>query len=279
MLEKDFISNFKVFYLIWWPFCMRKYKLNKNHIISTTKIDIVAVIFGNIVMYIFLFLTLQNFSQILGGNLTFYIYCITYFLYALNHNINSVLNIINSQIQLNIVHKLQEIDSFLYDERDTLKLKYFVRGLTITLFLIYVPFLSVKISIDPLWFWARGVFISLTLYFELEVIYTAFVVYFLACKTKKWTEHIRNTRRLKFAMKYKRGETEKELMLSTFVSIINTVTCTKNTSQFVVGNPIKIIRVIFCEFLSLNVAYNLDYFLPKNPHLRWDLRKRCYNFL
>lgn len=213
---------------------MRKYKLNKNHIISTTKIDIVAVIFGNIVMYIFLFLTLQNFSQILGGNLTFYIYCITYFLYALNHNINSVLNIINSQIQLNIVHKLQEIDSFLYDERDTLKLKYFVRGLTVTLFLIYVPFVSVKISIDPLWFWARGVFISLTLYFELEVIYTAFVVYFLACKTKKWTEYIRNTRRLNFAVKYKRGETEKELMLSTFVSIINTVTCTKDTSQFVV---------------------------------------------
>ncbi|XP_045762188.1 uncharacterized protein LOC123865282 [Maniola jurtina] len=235
MLQKSFLDIIKPSYVLSVPFCMRKYKLKGGCISTLTKYDILFTVLGNLLMYILLYITLVSFMNSFE-DFVFYIYVIIYVLYAANHTIHSILNITHSQVYVDTVLKLQRIDIILYNENDTKILKNIIAFFLVMIFSLYAVLLVMKLSIDRLWFWSRGIFIFLTVIFDLELFYIAFVIYFLARKIDNWSNKIKRKDRIISIKKMIRGNQDQDEndLYSVFENIIESLSTIEKTSQFTI---------------------------------------------
>lgn len=235
MLDPDFLSILKPLYVLSVPFCVRKYKLKGNVIRATSKIDIIAAVVGNLAMYILLYFTLMSFTELLDTIIIYDIYFLTYVLYAVNHTIHCILNNTKSQCHVNIVSNLQQINKILKSQEDSKFLRIFVNIALISLFSIYFLLVFVKLTIDPLWFWTRSIFVFLTIIFDLELFYTSFIVLFLALKIEKWSNLLKYKKRI-ISIKdmIRDAESEEDVMLDTFRKIFYTIGDIEKSSKVTV---------------------------------------------
>ncbi|CAK1591336.1 unnamed protein product [Parnassius mnemosyne] len=115
------------------------------------------------------------------------------------------------------------------------------------LLLAYVLFVTFKILYDPLWDWVRGAFIVTSLIFDIELTYSIFFVYFLACKTKRWSQILQVDERNPNVLQDNIGITLVERLFNIYEEILDTIALTKEAVQF---TTLLHIVIVFIQSLT-----------------------------
>lgn len=191
-MNKHFEQIFNPFYYLTTMCCVRKIIL-KNHKISLiNKTDIIVSVLANTGIGILCYFTIVQFISQLVSPSVLYIYVSAYLIYAIDYAILHIVNFVESTNNLSLFLTLREIYIHLSLRKQLNKIR-FVLFLPCTIYVCgYLFLIACKLSIDPLWTWTRGLFVSLSLIFDLELIYSRFIIHFLSNKIKTWAKIFRN---------------------------------------------------------------------------------------
>lgn len=190
MLEENFIKIFRPVYILNTIFCSRKFVIKTNNITTVRKKEIFVSISANALIFVLWYFTIDEFKKIFEP-LILYMYIVIYLQYVINFSMLTYKNIMQSKDNVKLILELHKIEQFFYIQGSNKILKRTSLVSCTAISLIYILLITIKISVDPLWTVARGLFIASTLIFDLEIIYAAFVIYHLSSVAKKWNEAVR----------------------------------------------------------------------------------------
>nr|WCC57957.1 gustatory receptor 28 [Papilio polytes] len=234
VLEKEFLSMIKPLRYVSHIFLLRKFHVVDEKIYPNTKKYIINLVIGLFVAYFLLISTLLSLIDMYDNVYIFYGYVIAYSQYTINYTILCFFNIVNSKFNVQLLLKLQTIDKYLYNAKDTKKIKLFIRFNCILLLFIYVLFVTLKLIYDPLWDWIRGVFIVTSLIFDIELMYCIFFVYYLACKMVRWAEIIQVDEKNPNVLQDDIGITLVEMLFKVYEELLDALLLVRKAAQFAI---------------------------------------------
>lgn len=190
LLNKDFLSILRPFYILDTIVCVRKFNISINYVENISRKNIMCAIMFHCVMSCLYFINVKytNFS-IISYKM---IYNIAYFEYVLNFSVVCINNLLYSSTSVRLLSVLNEINSCLYSPKDLKKFRMISWGVTTFLLLCCVMLVALKLVFDPSWTLLRGVYVSTSIILDLEVARTMVLIFMLACKTEKWNNYVEN---------------------------------------------------------------------------------------
>lgn len=191
-MNKDFDQIFKPIYFLTTLCGAKKIRLKKHTFSLTNKTDIFISVLAYTVLVTLYFMTFQEFATDSISPLMYNMYISTYFLYVMHIAILRITNVVHKKNNLNLFLTLRKIYKQLSLRKELKKIKLRLIIPCTIYFCGYSLFVVCKVWMDPLWFWARGFFIFFTIMFDLELIYSSFIVYFLSIKFRKLAKVLKN---------------------------------------------------------------------------------------
>lgn len=191
-MNKDFEEIFKPMYYLTTMCCVKKINFKKHEIFQIKKIDIFTSVFVNLGLLILYVITLTEYLSLPIESIIYYLYILMNLLYVMQHTILRIINFVQRKNNLALFLTLLNIYKHLSLTKELKKIKLQL-NLPCTVYTCGYLILAVyKVSVDPNWSWYRGLLIFSTLIFDLELIYSGFIVYFIANKMKKLTKILKN---------------------------------------------------------------------------------------
>lgn len=191
-MNKDFEQIFKPMYYLTTMCCVRKNYLTNRKISSINKKDVIISVFANTGILILYYITFNELISHFVTPIIFYTYFVTYLLYVIDHFILHIINFVQSKNNLALFLTLREIYTHLSLRKELKTIKMQLILLCMMAISGYLFFVVWKVSMDPLWTWARGLFIFSSIIFDFELIYSSFIVVFIWNKMKTWAKILRN---------------------------------------------------------------------------------------
>nr|WCC58013.1 gustatory receptor 28 [Papilio xuthus] len=233
VLEIKFLSMIKPLHYISCIFFLRKFNIIDNKIYPNARKYILCLGIGMFLTNFLLITCLISLINIYDVSI-FYVYVLAYSQYSINYSILCFSNIIYSKFNIQLLLKLQAIDRYLYNAKDTIKIKFVVWFACILLIFTYILFVTFKLMFDPLWDWIRGLFIVISLIFDIELIYCIFFVYYLACKMVRWSEIIQVDENNPNVLQDDIGITLVEMLFKVYEQLLDALVLVKKAAQFAI---------------------------------------------
>lgn len=231
MLDEEFVSIFAPMHLISTCLFIRKYDLYKSRLTPSSNRGIILSVFGIIIVFTSLILTLYSLSII---NIpTYYTYLFIYIQYAVGCSMIIVFNLRNSFINTKLLIILQMIEHNIPDRRIIKRIKIIVWFSCFTMILSHGTFITLTLFLDPFWTNQKGCFVILTFILDFELFYSTIVAYFMACKMKQWTQ-VLNKNNKQSSDSSRVTEHTLQMMYKTFKSLLDALTLVKKTTQWTV---------------------------------------------
>lgn len=191
-MNKDFEQIFKPFYYLTTICGVRKIRLQNHEILPMNYVDVTVSVLANIGQIILYCITFNEFIVNFKTAIIFYIYTVIYLLQVIDHTILNIVNFCQSNINLAMFLTLRKIYKHLSLKKDLKKIKFQLSFSCIFHIFGYSLFVVGKLSMDPLWSWGRGLFIFSSIIFDLELIYSGFIIIFISNKVKTWAKILGN---------------------------------------------------------------------------------------
>lgn len=191
-MNKDFEQIFIPMYYLTTICCMRKIKFKKHKMSIITKKDVILSVLANVGIVILFYIMIAEVVSYSVSPLMFYVYILAYLLYMINHIFLKTIIFVQRKSNLAMFLNLQNIYKHLGLKKQLNKLKW---QLILSCTIIIGAFLILniyKLSMDSRWSWTRGLFIFLTVSFDLELIYSGFIIFFLSKQIETWAKILGN---------------------------------------------------------------------------------------
>lgn len=191
-MNKDFEQIFKPFYYLTTAYCARKIHLENHKISRMNKMDITISVLANIGQIILYCIIFNQFITYFKSPIIFYIYIVTYLLQVIEHTALNITNFVQCNNNLIMFLTLRKIYRHLSLKKELNKMKFQLIFPVVLNIIGYLLFVLCKLSMDPLWSWARGLFIFSSIIFDLELIYSGFIIIVISNNLKTFTKILRN---------------------------------------------------------------------------------------
>lgn len=138
---------------------------------------------------VYLFISTMKYASF---SLTQYIliYNIMYGEFLLQFSAVSMVNLYQSNASVHLLSTMHEINRYLYCNKDTKKFKLIAHTSVFSVWLCNFTFLAYKLLFDKHWPWMRVVYVTVTLFLDLEILNIVIFIYIITCKTRKWNDDI-----------------------------------------------------------------------------------------
>lgn len=195
-MNKDFEQIFKPMYYFTTMCSARKIDFKNYKISQINKKNIIISVLGilllNTGILILYCMTLNQFISQMVSPIIFNFYISAYSLFVVNHAILHIKNFAQRNNNLTLFLTLREIYKHLSLRKQLRKIKLLLfLPFTVCIF-GYLIFFVCKLSMDPQWTWARGLLVYSSLIFDLELVYSAFILLFISNNIKTWAKILIN---------------------------------------------------------------------------------------
>ncbi|XP_053618257.1 uncharacterized protein LOC128679825 [Plodia interpunctella] len=229
IIENDFFAIIKPFHYFFCIFGHRKFNIHNNNI-SVIKVNSVIVMFVTDAFQLFLYLAAMLYTSF-STDFLFKMYSVSYLCYVIHFFVYSVVTYVLKNMNVELILRLQSIDRLLYDKNDTFKCKILSWVMCGVTFLFYLIFISIKLCVDNRWNPIRALFVSITLYPNIELAYYVFILVFLGLKLDRL---IKVTSQIDFYDIDKEAIGKSKRILDLYNEIIDGINNTIKTSKLII---------------------------------------------
>ena len=189
-LNEDFLSVFHPFYYMHTIFSVRKYNIYDNCVEVVKRKNIICALIINLLMLCFygLVMAYTRFGSVF--NLAYYF---IYFEYAFNFGAVCFFNIYFSSHSVRLLLILYEVNKSLDSSKDLKKLKIFTWLSIIFMVSNCVALTFFKVAYDFNWSFMRGIFVSISVLLDMELLHITITVSILSYQTRMWNSIVENT--------------------------------------------------------------------------------------
>lgn len=230
-MNKDFEDILKPMYYLTTICCVRKIGLKNHEMSLINKRDVIISVLANTGIVILYYITYKEFISKFFSTITSYIYVLAYVSLVIDHVILHVANFVQSKNNLALFLALREIYKHLSLRKQLKRIKFLLLLPCIACICGHLLLIVCKLSIDPLWVWSRGIFIFSSVIYDLEVIYSGFIVLFITNKMQIWAKIFR-----KVDIKIRNHEAVMRKMDKVYNMLIDAVIFNKKAFQLTVIN-------------------------------------------
>lgn len=187
----DFFQIFRSIYFISSLFGAQKCKLKGKEIVPYSIGSIITVVIFNTIFFISFYLSFTKLVEPNNNDYSnrFLIYGILHIIYSINYLVINILNVYYNKKYYRLIITLQKIDSLLKDENDNKRVKVRIRVILIVQVLLHAAILLERLLRLPYFKLENFIFTTMNIIFEIDMLYTTFVVDFLYIKVKNINQH------------------------------------------------------------------------------------------